>query len=129
MSTPFMVRPPEEETRRPIKPNEEPPKPPLVVIKLLIQQTWESVLAPLTGKVKKQVEIRTAPLEERMRDARNKALSDEEVEVLLNDPNPMVRLELVHNDTISGEVLERLKHDPDVTVSTIARRKQIQFIL
>ena len=129
MSTPFMMRPPEEETRTYRKPGEEPPKPPLEVIKLLIKQTWESVWAPLTGKVKKQVERRTAPLEERLHDARNAVLSDDEVEVLLNDPNPMVRLELVHNDTISGEVLERLKHDPDVTVSTIARRKQIQFIL
>jgi hypothetical protein len=127
MSGFFMIRPPEE-TRVRRKPGEEEPMPPLYVLQAFIRQSWTSLWGGAKNVIKKQVDIRTTPLEQRMKDARTGTLSEEEIEILLKDPNPLVRMELVHNDTISGDILERLKHDPDVTVSTIARRKQLQFM-
>lgn len=122
----YMIRPPEESrTNREL---DEERKPLLFVLKALVMQTWTSILTPLTGKIKKQLDHRTAPLEVRMNEARTSKLTQSEIELLLKDPSPLVRMELVHNDTISGEVLERLKHDPDATVSMIARRKQLQFM-
>lgn len=127
-SCPFTIRPPEEHRHGPQDPN-RPSRPVLVTLGLWISQTASRFWELFSNKARKQIETRTATLEERMADARKPNLTMEEVETLLNDSSPLVRMELVHNSTISGDTLERLKSDPDVTVSTIARRKQFELML
>jgi len=126
-----MIRPPEEERIKRRKPGEEEDtRTPMQLLVAFVKQTMDSIRSTLTGRtgeVQKQVARRSLPLEERMKQARTKQLTESELEALLNDPSPLVRVELVHNDTISGDALEILKRDPDVTVSTIARRKQFEL--
>ena len=53
-------------------------------------------------------------------------LSEEETLIVLNDRNPIVRLELAWNASISRETLQKLIRDPDPTVAAVARRRLIK---
>ncbi len=124
---PFMVRPPEDERKR-RKPG-EPERPPFFqLLAEFIRQRSTALWAAVKSKFTKEVQLHTASLEVRMKNARTSRLTASETEDLLRDPSPLVRLELVYNDTISGDTLERLKRDPDFTVSTVARRREMQLI-
>ncbi len=123
---PFMVRPPEDERKR-RKPG-EPERPPFFqLLTGFIRQQTTAVWTAVASKFRREVQLHTAPLEVRMKNARTARLTQLQTEQLLRDPSPLVRIELVFNDTISGETLERLKRDPDFTVSTVARRKEMQL--
>lgn len=58
--------------------------------------------------------------------AQKSFLSEEEVMRVLNDGNPLARLELAWNNTVSRETLSHLLRDPDRTVSAVARRRLIK---
>ncbi len=122
---PFMVRPPEDSRPKRDKKGDDVPSPSEVM-----KSVWQSTKLSIASAgqstfqlLKKKVETGTMSMEERMQDARTSRLTEERASELLSDPNPLIRLELAFNDTISGEILEQLKHDPDVTVSTVARRR------
>lgn len=53
-------------------------------------------------------------------------LSEEETLIVLNDRNPIVRLELAWNTSVSRETLQKLIRDPDPTVAAVARRRLIK---
>ncbi|MCA9819179.1 MAG: hypothetical protein KC652_29030, partial [Cyanobacteria bacterium HKST-UBA01] len=46
--------------------------------------------------------------------------------IVLNDRNPIVRLELAWNTSVSRETLQKLIRDPDPTVAAVARRRLIK---
>ncbi len=123
--TPMAVRPPEEQRH---DPNEEPRKPILVMLFLYFRQKFSRLWSSASETAKTEIELRTLPLERRLQLAKSAQLTESELEHLLADPNPMVRLELVHNATITGETLELLKSDADGTVADNARRRQMQLL-
>ena len=63
---------------------------------------------------------------DRMLVAQQRDLSPEQIQSLINDPSPLVRMELAWNKSLSPDVLRKLIRDPDHTVSTIARRRLIK---
>lgn len=63
---------------------------------------------------------------DRVKLAQKPNLSDEQVEIILKDPSPIVRLELAWNTTVSHEILRLLIRDKDPTVSNVARRRLIK---
>ena len=53
-------------------------------------------------------------------------LTPAQIKCFINDPSPLVRMELAWNRSISQEVLRKLIRDPDHTVSSVARRRLIK---
>lgn len=128
---PFSVRPPEEE-RKAKRDDDGPTMSRGEILRILLNAAKERIalsMQNLANKFKKKVADRTMPLEQKMKEARTATLTDEQARVFLNDPNPMVRLELVFNDTISGDILDFLKSDEDYTVSSAARQRSIKLEL
>lgn len=128
---PFSVRPPEEE-RKAKRDDDGPTMSRGEILRILLNAGKERValaMQSLANKFKKKVADRTMPLEQKMKEARNATLTDEQARIFLNDSNPMVRLELVFNDTISGDILDFLKSDEDYTVSSAARQRSIKLEL
>lgn len=62
-------------------------------------------------------------LSDRMVIAQSNHISSEEVELLLTDPNPLVRIELAWNEVIPEEVLIKLIKDRNSSVSNIAKSR------
>ena len=58
--------------------------------------------------------------------AQKSNLSKQEIQAILNDSNPTVRLELAWNKSIDQETLRKLIRDSDRTVSAVARRRLIK---
>ena len=55
--------------------------------------------------------------------AQSNHISSEEVEILLSDPNPLVRIELAWNEVITEEALVKLIRDRNSSVSNIAKSR------
>lgn len=63
---------------------------------------------------------------DRIKLAQNPNLTEEQIQIVLNDPSPIVRLELAWNTSVSQDILRKLIRDKDRTVSTVARRRLIK---
>lgn len=124
--SPMGARPPEEQRHNDAY--DEGRKPVLQMLVLYLQQKFSWLWKTAATTAKTEIELRTLPLEKRLALAKSAQITETELEHLLKDPSPMVRLELVHNATITGEILEILKSDEDGTVADNARRKQMQLL-
>ncbi|MCA9803680.1 MAG: hypothetical protein KC777_17030 [Cyanobacteria bacterium HKST-UBA02] len=63
----------------------------------------------------------------RLQDAQSHAMSRQEIEELLADPNPLVRMELAWNDSVPVRVLQILEKDDEPVVSEVARLRLRQM--
>lgn len=63
---------------------------------------------------------------DRVKLAQKRNPTKQEILILMSDRNPLVRLELAWNRTVSTETLRSLIRDPDRTVSAVARRRLIK---
>ncbi len=124
--SPMGARPPEEQRHNSDYDAER--KPVLHLLALYFQQKLSFFMKTASTTAKNEIELRTLPLEKRLQLAKSPNLTEAQLEHLIADPSPMVRLELVHNATITGEVLELLKTDEDGTVADSARKKQMQLL-
>ncbi len=94
----------------------------LEVISELCRRTYEGA----SGIVKPLGSLLGGVLTDRVKLAQKRFPSEEEVMMILRDRNPLARLELAWNNTISRETLRLLMRDPDRTVSAVARRRLIK---
>lgn len=124
--SPMGARPPEEQRHN--SDYDEQRKPVLHLLALYFQQKFSFFMKKASTTAKNEIELRTLPLEKRLQLAKSPKLTEAQLEHLIADPSPMVRLELVHNATITGEILELLKTDKDGTVADSARKKQMQLL-
>lgn len=60
-------------------------------------------------------------LADRMKLAQSPGITDLEMTILLQDPNPLVRMELAWNDSVDELTLVKLLKDRNSSVSNIAR--------
>ena len=77
----------------------------------------------IPSQIEEQLKPKTRQivLIDRMNMAQSFKLSSEEAELLLSDPNPLVRIELAWNEVITEEILIRLLKDRNSSVSSIAK--------
>ncbi|MDZ4833203.1 MAG: hypothetical protein SGJ27_05315 [Candidatus Melainabacteria bacterium] len=122
----FGARPPEDVRHN--KDYDEDRKPVLQMLGLYFQQRFSWLWSNATTKAKDEIELRTLPLDKRVLLAKSPQITPKEIEHLLNDASPMVRLELVHNATMNGEILKLLKTDSDGSVADAARRRQMELL-
>ncbi len=124
--SPMGARPPEEQRHN--RDYDEERKPVLQLLALYFQQKFSFLWRTASTTAKTEIELRTLPLEKRLQLAKSPKLTETEIEHLIADPSPVVRLELVHNATINGATLELLKTDKDSNVADTARKKQMQLL-
>ncbi len=67
--------------------------------------------------------FKTRSLPKRMEMARSEDVSTRDLLELVQDPNPMVRMEVAWNRSATYSILLRLRQDKDTTVANVARRR------
>lgn len=91
------------------------------LIDLVIKRTWREIRG-LEERLKPQRPGKSQiVLADRMKLAQSPAITNLEITVLLEDPNPLVRMELAWNDSIDETALIKLLRDRNSSVSNIAR--------
>ncbi|MBZ0186802.1 MAG: hypothetical protein K8F91_11190 [Candidatus Obscuribacterales bacterium] len=125
MFTPVSIRPPEQWQDNSInaryKKHGLEKDNPLVLFLSAIDNSIESTaigIASLTNRMRRRSR---KILGKRIQEARRQYLRPEKIEELMQDPNPLVRMELAWNQTISKRVLLRLRKDEDSLVSEVAK--------
>ncbi|MBX9691144.1 MAG: hypothetical protein K2Z81_02100 [Cyanobacteria bacterium] len=67
--------------------------------------------------------FKTRTLPKRIELARSDQVSPRDLLELVQDPNPLVRMEVAWNRSATYSILLRLRHDKDATVANVARRR------
>ncbi|MGD9685040.1 MAG: hypothetical protein AB7W16_28060 [Candidatus Obscuribacterales bacterium] len=127
-----MYRPPEDMRSGPGKEkNSRPsaPRPSLMsVIAALLSPFFRKAgnsVEKMAGRGQDIAQTWLTPLPERLSAARSDSLDPRLLDRLVHDPEAVVRLELAWNENVPEDVLYKLRHDADATVSGVARRRLI----
>lgn len=131
MFTPVSVHPPEhwqnDHNESQYRPLEERGGSLLIDSLAALARAIDKTVASLGRAYRRWRRTSRVILGRRLQEAQGQAMSSQELEELLADPNPLVRMELAWNESVPVRVLRILEQDEEPVVCEVARLRLRQM--